>query len=280
MKNFIDDYLAHHGIKGQKWHVRRFQNSDGSLTEEGRARYGYNSNGEITSLKKGSRVASVSINNNSDTYKKQGRWMYTYDPKDTWDSKVYEGPFSYFKSRSTNFEYKIFKHEYEANKDLKMPTEKERIDEFKKVYQDAQRSFGPFKMNTVASELSRVRAFARERNMAQYNQDVQRLNMDNLKSDTDFKTAYRMFNLAMENSSAFSMTKEYSRRMAQKFDAMIDDNNKGIYNDAHNPIIIFNPDKVLNTVMPEPTWVAPKDIVGNLEDVQNELTKKGRVVAL
>lgn len=34
-------YLAHHGIKGQKWGVRRFQNPDGSLTAEGRARYGY-----------------------------------------------------------------------------------------------------------------------------------------------------------------------------------------------------------------------------------------------
>jgi hypothetical protein len=30
------NYLAHHGIKGQKLGVRRYQNSDGSLTEEGR----------------------------------------------------------------------------------------------------------------------------------------------------------------------------------------------------------------------------------------------------
>ena len=32
-------YLAHHGIKGQRWGFRRFQNPDGSLTPEGRARY-------------------------------------------------------------------------------------------------------------------------------------------------------------------------------------------------------------------------------------------------
>ncbi len=33
-------YLAHHGIKGQKWGVRRFQNKDGSYTPAGKERYG------------------------------------------------------------------------------------------------------------------------------------------------------------------------------------------------------------------------------------------------
>lgn len=33
-----DLYLKHHGILGQKWGVRRYQNLDGSLTEEGKAR--------------------------------------------------------------------------------------------------------------------------------------------------------------------------------------------------------------------------------------------------
>lgn len=32
-------YLAHHGILGMKWGVRRYQNPDGSLTAEGQRRY-------------------------------------------------------------------------------------------------------------------------------------------------------------------------------------------------------------------------------------------------
>lgn len=34
-----DEYLSHHGIKGQKWGIRRFQNPDGTLTAAGKARY-------------------------------------------------------------------------------------------------------------------------------------------------------------------------------------------------------------------------------------------------
>lgn len=33
------DYLEHHGIQGQKWGIRRFQNPDGTLTEAGQKRY-------------------------------------------------------------------------------------------------------------------------------------------------------------------------------------------------------------------------------------------------
>jgi len=31
-----DDYIVHHGVEGQKWGVRRYQNLDGSLTPEGK----------------------------------------------------------------------------------------------------------------------------------------------------------------------------------------------------------------------------------------------------
>lgn len=34
-----ESYLMHHGIKGQKWGVRRYQNEDGSLTDLGKKKY-------------------------------------------------------------------------------------------------------------------------------------------------------------------------------------------------------------------------------------------------
>lgn len=52
MENMVvrhsDDYLQHHGIKGQRWGIRRYQNKDGSLTTAGQKRY----NKEVEKLKK------------------------------------------------------------------------------------------------------------------------------------------------------------------------------------------------------------------------------------
>ena len=40
-------YLSHHGIKGQRWGIRRYQNRDGTWTDEGKKRYG-DSDGDFT----------------------------------------------------------------------------------------------------------------------------------------------------------------------------------------------------------------------------------------
>lgn len=51
--NYSDEtYLSHHGIKGQKWGLRRYQNRDGSLTAEGRKRRGLSDKKEDGPVKK------------------------------------------------------------------------------------------------------------------------------------------------------------------------------------------------------------------------------------
>ena len=49
---YSSDELYHHGIKGQKWGVRRFQNPDGSYTEAGKERYGRNIRRDLDSFQK------------------------------------------------------------------------------------------------------------------------------------------------------------------------------------------------------------------------------------
>lgn len=43
----MSNILVHHGIKGMRWGVRRYQNPDGSLTSAGKNRY-INSDGTLT----------------------------------------------------------------------------------------------------------------------------------------------------------------------------------------------------------------------------------------
>ena len=61
------DELYHHGIKGQKWGVRRFQNPDGTLTEAGKERY-------FRGGKEG--VPDGSYENSAYAFTKQGHTIY------------------------------------------------------------------------------------------------------------------------------------------------------------------------------------------------------------
>jgi len=46
-------YLAHHGVKGMRWGIRNYQNADGTLTAEGRQRYGLNRSASDVYAKRG-----------------------------------------------------------------------------------------------------------------------------------------------------------------------------------------------------------------------------------
>lgn len=64
--------LYHHGIKGQKWGVRHYQNLDGSLTPAGKMRY------QTIKVTKGSRENSNEI---YDTLDKHQKWLIAHNAK-------------------------------------------------------------------------------------------------------------------------------------------------------------------------------------------------------
>ena len=63
-------YLAHHGIKGQKWGVRRFQNSDGSYTAAGKERRNSGKNNKFKKVYEDDDTTGyeTKLNNGSELY--------------------------------------------------------------------------------------------------------------------------------------------------------------------------------------------------------------------
>lgn len=68
---YKDGYLCHHGIMGQKWGVRRWQYSDGSLTPDGRIHYGVGSEREY-------KLSSGNADDSNSIYKSLSRKERVY----------------------------------------------------------------------------------------------------------------------------------------------------------------------------------------------------------
>lgn len=81
-KDDNSNYLAHHGVKGQKWGVRRYQNPDGTLTEEGKKRYRPDKDGYIRNVKRRKELANI-IANEANALQKEYTSTHPNSPKES-----------------------------------------------------------------------------------------------------------------------------------------------------------------------------------------------------
>ncbi len=246
------DELYHYGVKGMKWGVRK---GPPYPIETG--------------ISKGTRLNSVSLVPKADDYKRiNNKTLYTFNPNDPWDSAVYRGPFAVFKS---NYAKKlIYEHQFEVVKDLKMPTKKERVDAFIDLYKNDK--------VTTAKDLSDTLELLKKYNVHR-SKGIDSLQFNDLKTRQEFEKAYEVFNHAIERYNDYASTKKYIDLMSTKYDAMVDDNNQGrIYNNAHDPVIIFRAEQSLKSL--DSKLLSVRDIIGNYILVRDELAKEGKNVAL
>lgn len=264
-------YLKHHGVKGQQWGVR---NGPPYPIED-------------KVLRKGTQLESISRYNTRqfpfespntklllDHFKKNKKWLYTYNPDDEWDRKVYRGPFAKYTAMRTGG-YVPEVHRFTVNEDLKMPTKKERVDKFVELYSKNSKTF--------VKDLKTVQdLFKRHPDDELPPRKVELKNWNipsKLESKEDIEKAYGIFNHAMEAAHAFKSTQMYCKEMVKKFDAMVDDNNQGIYNRAHDPVIILKVEKLIQSEEVANQLTA-QEILDNTEFVREELKKFGEKVAL
>lgn len=162
------DELYHHGIKGQKWGVR---NGPPYPIED-------------KVLAKGTKINHVSripnTKEGSEYLRNAGHPLYVFRKDEKYDSAVYKGPFSYGKILQTG--QVIYEHQYEVVEDLKMPTSKERIDEFVKQYTDNKK--------ITIKELSDFRKMVmKQMPDNNWSEEAKTINFKKLNTPRDYKAA-------------------------------------------------------------------------------------------
>lgn len=304
-------WLVHHGIKGQHWGIRngppypiedKVLKKGTSLNSVSRIKStkSYLKRDEVkdikklratstaefligipfgvinTSYPKRMKLIKEALKESLQMDKEARNRIYTYNPDDPHDTMVYKGPFSYLNKLYRGAK-KVYEHRFETVKDLKMPNSTERFEEFKSIMNTADKE-------QYAKELQSIYDMAKSQNLKvakdiHWRRNGESFDFNNLKSAQDYKDAYTIFNICIENASSYKVCRDYMNKMAKKYDAMVDDNNVNVYNDAHDPIIIFN--AATNLIAKQkPMEVKMSEIKDNLSKVDEYMMKKYGTVSL
>lgn len=159
MSDFLQDitegnYLAHHGTKGQKWGIRRYQNKDGSLTDEGRKRYGrssrsalYNDKGKLTNAGKSKLKKTRSNLRGLEDRVAKSQYAYNKELKRL-NNKIEGYQKQGYKTFGEVPDFNTFVKDTDITMRMKADYEKD-LSNYKKYADYALKTFGDKKINTM-----------------------------------------------------------------------------------------------------------------------------------
>lgn len=280
---YSQDYIKHHGVKGMKWGVRKYQYADGTYTPAGKRRYfGTEQNkSKIASIK--SRTSSGK--NYADTYLNKGTtfariqtskdfekyaFYATYQKK---DQDKYMGLFSKnLKSRAEQDavraekqakktgkqedldtaknlrdradNIKTYQVRLETVKKLKVPSDENAADITATLLKDSK-----FRSNLEASIADSKAKMRRPTQQLLFNQAQNALGKDvKTLTPTEKEAVYKAFNLSLvyhNKEQIAAQNRFYSELRKKGYNAILDHNDKS-YSSYHakKPMIVFDVDSV------------------------------------